>query len=313
MGDVVKHASHGAIGALVIEPQCSRWDDSSSMKAKVEVTYWKPEPALGRQGKYLKKKVCPVTEPQVDSGRLYRFQEMVLLYQDNLSLQQYGQPLPNLRNGDDSEDSGQKGFNYRTEPLWARLGASAADEPETMSQFDWSNVLSSTVSHFRCEADPLHGKYCDPETPLFTAKAGESVRFRVVHPGGHPRQHAFTVFGHDWIPSPWIDDSKTMGWNQDGLTRVGAAGGIGPSRDVNILTTAGGDCKVPGDYLYRTQEGFMFGGGLWGILRVEENPGLAWYQPNWGWVGNIFGYGVNQVNAADACKVSAANPAQDAQ
>lgn len=313
MGDVVKHASHGAIGALVIEPQCSRWDDSSPMKAKAEVTYWKPEPALGLQGKYLKKKVCPVTEPKVDSGRLYHFQEMVLLYQDNLSLQQYGQPLPNLRNGDDSEDSGQKGFNYRTEPLWARLGASAADEPETMSQFDWSNVLSSTVSHFRCEADPVHGKYCDPETPLFTAKAGESVRFRVVHPGGHPRQHGFTISGHDWIPSPWIDDSKTMGWNQDGLTRVGTAGGIGPSRDVNILTTAGGDCKVPGDYLYRTQEGFMFGGGLWGILRVQENPGLAWYQPNWRWMGHIFGYDVNQVNAADACKVSAANPTPDAQ
>ncbi len=310
MGDVVKHASHGAIGALVVEPQCSRWDTSSSPgKESADILYWKPEPVSGRQGKKLKKQVCPETVPTEDSGKLYRFREMVLLYQDNLSLQQYGQPIPNLRNGDDSEDSGQKAFNYRTEPLWARLGANAADEPETMSQFDWSNVLSSTVSHFRCDADPSGKKYCDPETPLFTAKAGESVRFRVVHPGGHPRQHGFTIFGHDWIPSPWIDGSRTMGWNQDGLTRVGTAGGIGPGRDVNILTTAGGDCKVPGDYLYRTQEGFMFGGGLWGILRVQENPGLAWYQPNWRWVGNIFGYDVNHVNSEDACKALAAQAA----
>ncbi|HNC84884.1 MAG TPA: hypothetical protein PK999_17660, partial [Nitrospira sp.] len=132
---------------------------------------------------------------------------------------------------------------------------------------------------------------------------------RVVHPGGHPRQHAFTVFGHDWVPSPWIDASKAMGWNQDGLTRVGSAGGIGPGRDVNILTTAGGDCKVPGDYLYRTQEGFMFGGGLWGIFRVEENPGLRWYQPAWAWAGNLFGYETNGVASADLCKVHAANEA----
>ncbi len=307
MGDVIKHASHGAIGALVIEPQCSRWEEVSGSKAQVEVTYWKPEPVLSRHGKHLKKKICPAAEPNLDSGKLYRFKEMVLLYQDNLSVQQYGQPVPNLRNGDDSEDSGQKGFNYRTEPLWARLGASAADEPETMSQFNWSNVLSSTVPHFRCEADFANKKYCDPETPIFTAKAAEPVRFRVVHPGGHPRQHGFTVFGHDWVPSPWIDASKTMGWNQDGLTRVGSAGGIGPGRDVNILTTAGGDCKVPGDYLYRTQEGFMFGGGLWGIFRVEENPGLRWYQP--AWAGNLFGYETNGVASADLCKVQAANDA----
>lgn len=306
MGDVIKHASHGAIGALIVEPQCSRWEESTSQgKASASVTHWKPESVIGRSGKQLKKKVCPATEPTVDSGTLYHFQEMVLLYQDNLSLQQYGQPIPNLRNGDDSEDSGQKAFNYRTEPLWARLGASAADEPETMNQLDWSNVLSSTVSQFRCNADSSKNTYCDPETPAFSAKAGEPIRFRVVHPGGHPRQHGFTVFGHDWSLSPWTDASKTMGWNQFSPTRVGSTGGIGPGRDVNILTIAGGDCKVSGDYLYRTQEGFMFGGGLWGIFRVEENPTLAWYTPNW--LGAILGYDVTTSDPTKACNVHATN------
>ncbi|MBL8052488.1 MAG: hypothetical protein JNK03_03895 [Nitrospira sp.] len=294
MGDVIKHASHGAIGALIIEPQCSWWDEKDDQnRAEVTVTYWKPEPMSGRHGKYLKKQVCPLDTtvmskvknpkkwskgedidkmPEVNSGALYRFKEMVLLYQDNLSLQQYGQPMPNLRNGDDSEDSGQKAFNYRTEPLWARLGASAADEPETMNHFDWSDVLSSRVSHFRCNANLASGKYCDPETPIFTAKAGEQLRFRVVHPGGHPRQHGFTVFGHDWSLSPWVDNSRAMGWNQYSSTRVGSTGGIGPGRAINIMASAGGDCEVHGDYLYRTQEGFMFGGGLWGIFRVEPAP-----------------------------------------
>ncbi len=288
MGDVIKHASHGAIGALIVEPQCSKWAETAAQtKAEVEVFYWRPEPAMGRHGKQLKRRVCPESEPPPESGLQYRFKEMVLLYQDNLSVQQYGQPLPNLRNGDDSEDSGQKAFNYRTEPLWARLGATAGDEPETMNHFDWSNVLSSTVSHFRCEADFAHGHYCDPETPIFTAKAGEQLRLRIVHSGGHPRQHGFTAFGHDWSLSPWIDNSKTMGWNPSSPTRVGSTGGIGPGRAINIMASAGGDCAVPGDYLYRTQEGFMFGGGLWGILRVEENTSpwyhyFDWQKERWG-------------------------------
>ncbi|HRI38561.1 MAG TPA: hypothetical protein PLO50_08405, partial [Nitrospira sp.] len=113
------------------------------------------------------------------------------------------------------------------------------------------------------------------------------IRLRVVHPGGHPRQHGFTLFGHDWSLSPWIDKSRTMGWNQYSPTRVGSAGGIGPGRVVNIMASAGGDCAVPGDYLYRTQEGFMFGGGLWGILRVEENTSpkyhwFDWQKERWG-------------------------------
>lgn len=34
---------------------------------------------------------------------------------------------------------------------------------------------------------------CDPETPPFVARAGSEVRLRVVHPGGHTRQQAFTL------------------------------------------------------------------------------------------------------------------------
>lgn len=303
MGDVIKHASHGAIGALIIEPQCSVWKETTSRsRAEVDVSYWKPEPVIGRHGKHLKRHVCPETEPAPESGLLYRFKELVLLYQDNLSVQQHGQPMPNLRNGDDAEDSGQKAFNYRTEPLWARLGASAADEPETMNHFDWSNVLSSTVSHFRCNADMANGKYCDPETPIFSAKAGDQLRLRVVHSGGHPRQHGFTLFGHDWSLSPWIDNSRTMGWNQYSPTRVGSTGGIGPGRAINILTSAGGDCAVSGDYLYRTQEGFMFGGGLWGILRVEENTS-PWYH-YFDWQKDRYGDHRVQSDSRNTCLLS---------
>ena len=253
MADVVKHSSHGAIGSLVVEPQCSVTTPDVGMNASATVVHWEP------------KKIGGLAQCGPQPAGAQRFREFVLMYQDDLSLHQNGSAMANLRNGDDAEDSGQKAFNYRTEPLWARLGADPGSTPDEMSNYDFANVLSSAT----------HG---DPATPIFTAKVGVPVRFRVVHPGGHPRNHAFAVAGHDWIVNPWNCplvpkagdcESNTLGWNRFSANRIGVFGGIGPARHLNILTRAGGQFQVPGDYLYRTQEGFMFGGGLWGIFRVE--------------------------------------------
>jgi hypothetical protein len=140
-----------------------------------------------------------------------------------------------------------------------------------MNEYDWSNVFSSTEPSFVCNESTAAKGECDPATPVFVAKAGEPVRFRVVHPAGHPRNHAFTIFGHDWISNPWTSGSSVQSWdNPYSENRVGSVNGIGPARHVNILLQqAGGGFKVPGDYLYRSQEGFNFAGGLWGLFRVE--------------------------------------------
>ena len=252
MADVIKHTSHGAIGAIVVEPQNSKWDETCGQNSSKNLT-----------STNAMKDVCDAT------GKIL-FRDFVLLYQDDLSLQRAGDPMANLRNGDDAEDSGQKAFNYRTEPIWARLGAGGpATGPDAMSNYDFTNAFSSkTDSKRNCAFDGISVKPCDPDTPLFTAIAGRQIRFRVVHPGGHPRNHAFTLFGHNWESLPWTNDSKVMGHNPQSDV-VGSTNGIGPARHVNIVSEAGGAFAVPGDYMYRTQEGFMFGGGLWGILRVE--------------------------------------------
>jgi len=284
--DVIKHASHGAIGALVVEPDDAMWETDCNilnpagsstrnyrdcLDAAATVSYTalvrdaKGEPVKDKYGK-LKR------EPQ-------KFREFVVLYQDDVSLRRNGEAIPNLRNGDDAEDSGQKAFNYRSEPLWARLGANPAADPNTMSEYDYSNV-------FRSAPD-------DPATPLFTAEVGMPVRFRVVEPAGHPRNHGFTVFGHDWILNPWGTDGEGHGsavmdaGNRESANRFGSASGIGPARHANILidhaggnVSQGGSTGVPGDYMYRTQEGFMFGGGLWGIFRVlPECHGRVYTRP----------------------------------
>lgn len=242
MGDVIKHSSHGAIGALIIEPQGSTWMDAYSItrprKAETDI---------------------------FDANGNLLFREFVVLYQDDLSVQLFdtgptqtdiGVPLKNIGGEDDSEDSGFKAFNYRSEPLWARLGLQVTDVPEGVNEKDLRDVLSSK-----------NGR--DPETPIFTAKTGTSVRFRVLDPAGHPRQHGFTVFGHHWQFEPWKENSTKQGNNP--LTfEVGSDSGIGPTRHVNILTKAGGLFAKPGDYLYRTQESFQFTNGLWGIFRVIQ-------------------------------------------
>ena len=250
MGDVIKHASHGAVGALIIEPRN---------------TYFKypDNPDRPNADEYARSRATADIYDATTHKLLFR--DFALVYQDDLSLKQNGQALPNLRNGDDAEDTGQKGFNYRTEPIWARMGMGGpAIKQEAWNSVDLSNAFSSVMSNPGCR-----GKCGDPETPVFHAKAGTEIRFRILDPAGHPRNHAFTLFGHNWDSQPWTDGSAKMGDNPLSA-RLGSFSGIGPMRHLNIRTTAGGAFGVPGDYLYRTQEGFMFAGGMWGILRVQK-------------------------------------------
>lgn len=249
MGDVIKHSSHGAIGALIIEPKGSTWELDPSTAASATVRY------------------------KDRNGAEQYFREFVLLYQDDVSLRLSGEPVVNRAGVDDVYDLGQKAFNYRTEPLWARLGLSPGVDLETLNQVDHAQALSSKVTHAGCSTLP-----CDPATPFFIAKAGDPVRFRIVNPSGHSRQHGFTLHGHDWVGAPWecnkdqdgSCDSSVQAEPQRTTNRIGSSGGLGPTRHVDILTTAGGPAKIPGDYLYRTQESFQFDSGLWGILCVYD-------------------------------------------
>ncbi|MGJ0490368.1 MAG: hypothetical protein ACR65Q_05820, partial [Methylobacter sp.] len=223
--DRIKHASKGAIGALIIEPQGSSWQEDANMRASATVT--------------------------LANGKFFR--EHVLLFQDDLNLQQDGVPVPNLAESEDPEDSGQRAFNYKTEPMWTRIPF-APDAPLSVTRgFDFSNVLTG-----------------EAETPTFTAKAGDPVRLRVVQTGGHARNHVFQQHGHIWQEEPFINGSTVLGTN--GFSEWhGSQAGIGPGSHFNFLLAngAGGVFATPGDYLYRDQASFQFDGGLWGKLRVE--------------------------------------------
>jgi len=256
VGDVIKHASHGLIGALIVEPEGARYKvpgTTTTLHSGVQADI-------------------------VTSSNQLIFREFVVHYQDDVTMQDAdgtitfnGQVFTNtgMRNigdTDDSEDSGQKAFDYKHEPLWARFNLPPETDQGTMNDQIYTNILSSKVSHAACIF--ATGRPCDPATPIFTASPGMNVRFRVLQAAGHPRQHGFTVFGHHWQWEPWRENSTTQG-NNPFTFDVGSFSGIGPTRHLNILTQAGGLTQVIGDFLYRTQDSFNFTGGMWGIFRVQ--------------------------------------------
>ncbi|MFZ2404499.1 MAG: hypothetical protein WAW41_05135 [Methylobacter sp.] len=225
--DRIKQTGKGAVAAMIIEPLGSTWVEDSDSRASATVTL---------------------------ADGTGKFREHVLIFQDDLNLQQQGMPVPNTAQSEDPEDSGQKAFNYKTEPLWTRMGFAPETALELTRNEDFSNVLQGAS-----------------ETPVFKSKVGDSVRLRVLQPGGHARNHVFQLHGHGWQEEPYINGSTAMGKNNWSEWK-GSEAGIGPGSHLNLLLTngAGGYYGTPGDYLYRDQASFQFDNGLWGVFRVEK-------------------------------------------
>ena len=273
-GDVVKHPAHGAIGALIIGPEGSSVCPAASrLERQFDALTYTSASICDKRGK-----------------RLYR--DFALLLQDAVDAKIKGDLVANLKGAEEPDDYGIKAVNYRSEPLWARRGGDPSIDFGERNSFDYRGVLDSkeTVRKVNGQtivqcasgipAAPVPGQLvrrkqprCDPETPVFVAKAGSQVRLRVVHPGGHTRQQAFALSGHDWNPRPFENHSKKLAATHADATRnawtiQGAYNGVGPLMGADLLVQAGGRSKLPGDYLWRSQASFVFDGGIWGLLRV---------------------------------------------
>ncbi|HKV33415.1 MAG TPA: hypothetical protein VJP89_03825 [Pyrinomonadaceae bacterium] len=238
--DPIKHTNKGAIGALIIEPKGSFWNDSAGSRAQVNINR--------------------------SNGTFFR--EFVTIFQNDINLRyngfnnpasEFGIAVPNLAEAEDPEDSGQKAVNYRTEPLWKRMGFEPDTPLEKTREVDFTNALSNSQ---------VGG---DPVTPVFFVIAGSEMRVRMLHPGGHPRNDNYLLHGHIWESEPYIDGSQALGSNP--LSNwVGSQAGVGPGTHFDFLPKngAGGLFHVRGDFLYRTFQSFHFDGGIWGIVRVTN-------------------------------------------
>ncbi|GAA1475791.1 multicopper oxidase [Nocardioides aestuarii] len=272
--DLINGASKGLVGALVIEPPGSSWaPDAGSRLA------------------------ATVTSP---GGLTYR--EQVLVLQDDIGMRFSGDcpgvpadmqcavpAMPSEGKGvpEDAEDSGQKAINYRSDPLWYRLGVSPDvpfEEPILRDNPDASRLLSNSMTGG------------DPWVPILEARAGQQVRIHVVQPGGHARGHVIAIDGHSWQRYPRApattassDDSDRISWafHDDPIAQdhaapghlpltdwIGAQEGMGPAINHSmVLPQAGGPFGVDGDYLISDSASFGRYQGLWALLRVSGGTG----------------------------------------
>jgi manganese oxidase len=299
-GDVVKQPAHGAVGALVIGPKGSK------------VCPHKEDARNDPRGSDLQASIC-----DADDKPLYR--DAVLVLQDAVDARVNGDPLPNIAGAEEPDDYGAKAVNYRSEPIWARRGGDpSVPFEERAAEFDFAHVLSSKgfkegSRMVQCQAGiaPLDNA-CEPETTIVRARAGEQLRLRIVHPGGHTRQQAIALYGHAFSPfaathcpppndrndpvqsarydkclaeSPRPDagsrhliataaDAMRHSWTVQGNFQ-----GVGPMMSANLLVQAGGQQCLPMDYLWASQASFLFDGGVWGLLRVEPSSPLPRHCP----------------------------------
>jgi manganese oxidase len=295
--DPIEQQQKGLVGALIIQPPDATWPTNETHATSTTVTF-------------------PVD--RAVSSETASFREHVVVLQSDANLRYGGSCRPTAANlqcavrniasegpgtPEDSEDSGQRAINYRTEPLWFRLGL-APDTPfgTIGNSKDVHKVYSNTIANGN-----------DPQTPVFTAAPGETVRMRVVQPGGHMRGHVFTLNGHAWQREPYVSGPNwataqrcdpaekdaslscagdRLAWTHhedptilDGVEHgeevghqmvsrwTGSQEGFGANNHFDIVVPhAGGPFETPGDYLFRDNAAFGNLQGMWGILRVQK-PG----------------------------------------
>ena len=217
-GDLRNHRYHGLFGAVIVEPPGSKHYSG----------------------------VCPVEENHGESAviaapGMETFREFVLFAHNGIRLlDPAGNLIKTTEQGPESphgppdhEDTGEKGYNYRSERFFNRLQR----VPLIHKVFD----------------SKIHG---DPATPVFRAYTGEHVIIRLLMPGDKPRNTSFALHGHRWRAQPG-DPFSTIVPIQ-GAVSVGNVFNIEPER-----------AQCPGDYLYRSGSlRWDVESGMWGIYRV---------------------------------------------
>ena len=220
-GDLRNHRHHGLFGGIIIEPVKAVWFDGLHC----------PEKHYGEQAVV----TAPGTEP---------FREFVLFAQNGIRLLNKNGALIKTTEQDmenegehgapDHEDTGEKGYNYRSERFFNRLKRNPRIE----------FVFSSK----------WHG---DPATPLFKAYEGERIVIRYLMPADKPRNISFALHGHEWKAQPSDPFSRVV--PVQGAISVGGVYRMEPESRT----------AAPGDYLYRSGSlRWDVESGMWGILRV---------------------------------------------
>lgn len=222
-GDLRNHRHHGLFGAIIIEPTDAKY---YSGVRPIRENY---------------KETAVITAPGTEAFRefvLFAHNGIRLLDKDSEVIKTTEQDMEDGEGGHgapDHEDTGEKGYNYRSERFFNRLKR----VPIISKVFD----------------SKTHG---DPATPVFRSYVGERVMIRLLMPADKPRNISFLIHGHNWRAQP--DDPFTRIIPVQGAVSVG-----------NVFNIEPEPTKCAGDYLYRSGSlRWDVESGMWGILRVSS-------------------------------------------
>ena len=260
--DLLTQHIWGLYGAMVIEPAGSKWtcDAQDSTGKMIQVPC---APAAGFKPSSVKRYTR--ASATVTKGDGSNFREFVAMVNEDLSL----------------SSGNTSAINYRTDPTFYRYGnKNPKINPPTVppncnprppgfaSNCNNNCALSNSLGF-----GPAPATIGEPQTPIFTARVGTPVRFRLPHPQGTGTVQVFTVNGHVWQRNPYVSNSTVMGDNR--LSQwMGSHDSHGGTDHFDLfIDKAGGANGVPGDYLYTVFLPAQSNLGSWGVFRVLDSSG----------------------------------------
>ena len=250
LADVRNHRHHGLFGTLIVEPR------GTVPLAVPENEPTAPERIDGTTKRAWSGSRATLWNKDDDS----RVEEIVLLLHDGIRYYKDGEendeeepPDPADIPGDmgeepDTEDQGQKAFNYRSERL----------------DLAFEDMKACKDEHGHDQHPNVHDrkgwfKGFTPATPTFLVPTESDVAVRFVCAADKPRNHGFTLHGHGWKEWPHTNGMSPVVSSEGGIS-------VGTARTYAFKANS-----QPGDYLYRSGVlKWAVAQGLWGTLRLRR-------------------------------------------
>lgn len=308
--DRIKQGQKGAVGALIVEPKNSDWQESRDDQVNDRQ----------KPGNKRMTRATATVRYEVDGENATRtFRDIAFIHQKGLNFRyQNGDAVANLAAEkelanentaltapEDAHDSGHMAINYGSEPLWFRFGL-PPDTPFGKEGFGGVHNAWQAFRNNCCTnggtATSADNNVGEPYIPVYTAEAGQEMRIRTLMPTGVGRASTVELHGHHWLRDPYLaqkvektqhgafphgiaphgslfhdggqDDwhmpAKCIGQNALAMTMSGQESVTPMAHFDMVFPRAGGIKGVAGDYLWRDRGGFGITNGLWGIVRVES-------------------------------------------
>jgi manganese oxidase len=230
---------NGAYGAVIAEPKGATYTD----------------PATGNS--LLSGIAADIHFPQTTSSNTTTsaFREFVTLYSDREPLLGHSIMIYYL-------DDDHSYIDYNQQSLSVEEGSSLTNinlwQAKSDAVIGCTNTQAATGSPATCTTLPANNKSADPATPVFNAKAGDPVRWRIAAAAGY-QGISFGIMGHAFpldhgIAGSMVIDNRTLFQ--------------GETFDAYLVNGAGGATQATGDFQYGNNRRPEVKSGMWGIFRV---------------------------------------------